>query len=145
MISEMERAALDKFLECKPLVSEIRYKGPYGKREASLNGYVEFSCPDVRDAALKALGKDASITARGTKASIKPAKTRVDAHRDAMFNIAASHVKENAAAHGKTVEIVKGNERCVKVNGVVAFQQASRKSFECGTYAEPFADLSLPD
>ena len=57
------------------MVCEIPYKGPYGKREATLNGYVEFSCPDVRDAALKALGKDAAITVNGTKVSIKPANT----------------------------------------------------------------------
>ena len=81
----------------------------------------------------------------GTKVSIKPAKTRVDAHRDAMLNIAANHVKGHAASIGQTIEIVKGNERCVKVNGVVAFQQASRKSFEGGTYAEPFTDLLLPE
>ena len=93
MIGEMERAAQEKLQECKPVVSEIRFRGPYGKREATLNGYIEFSCPDVRDAALKALGKDASITVNGTKVSIKPAKTRVDAHRDAMLNIAANHVK----------------------------------------------------
>ena len=126
-------------------MSEIRFRGPYGKREATLNGYVEFSCPDVRNAALKALSKDASITVNGTTVSIKQAKARVDAHRDAMLNIAASHVKGHAAALGKTVEIVNGNERCVKVNGVVAFQQASRKSFECGAYAKPCADLSLPE
>ena len=60
-----------------------------------------------------------------------------------MLSIAANHVKGQAAALGKTVEIVKGNERCVKVNGVVAFQQASRKSFEGSTYAEPFTDLLL--
>ena len=145
MISEMERAAREKFPECKPVVCEIRYKGPYGKREATLNGYVEFSCPDVRDAALKALGKDAAITVNGTKVSIKPAKTRVDAHRDAMLTIAAGHVKGHAAANGKTVEIVKGNERCVKVNGVIAFQQAARKSSDGGTYAAPFTDLLLPE
>ena len=78
----------------------------------------------------------------GTKVSIKPAKTRVDAHRDAMLNIAANHVKGHAAELGKMVEIVKRNERCVKVNGVVSFQQASRKSLECGTYAAHVADLS---
>ena len=105
MIFTMERAVREKFPECKPLVCEIRYTGPYGKREATLNGYVEFSCPDVRDAALKTLGKDASITVNGTKVSIKPAKTRVDAHRDAMLNIAANHVKGHAASIGKTIEL----------------------------------------
>ena len=36
-----------------------------------LNSFVT----DVRDAALKALGKDAAITVNGTKVSIKPANT----------------------------------------------------------------------
>ena len=40
---------------------------------------------------------------------------------------------------------MKGNERCVNVTDVVAFQQASRKSLEGGTYAEPFTDLLLPE
>ena len=71
--------------------------------------------------------------------------TRVDAHRDAMLTIAAGRVKGHAAAIGKTVEIVKGNERCVKVNGVIAFQQAARKSSDGGTYAAPFTDLLLPE
>ena len=145
MIAEMERAARERFPECKPVVAEIRYKGPYGKRDATLNGYIEFSCPDVRDAALKALGKDASITVKGTRVSIKPAKTRLDAHRDAMLNMAAYRVKGHAAALGKSVEIIKANDRCVKVDGHVAFQQAARKNTDCGKFAAPFADLSLPE
>ena len=35
MIAEMECAARERFPECKPVVTEIRYKGPYGKREAT--------------------------------------------------------------------------------------------------------------
>ena len=145
MISEMERVSREKFADCKPSVTEIRYKGPYGKREATLNGYIEFSYPDVREAALKAFGKDASITVKGTKVSIKPAKTRIDAHRDAMLNMAADRIKAHAGAIGKTVEIKKGSDRCVKVDGNVAFQQAARKSNECGKFAAPFADISLPE
>ena len=145
MIAEMERVSREKFADCKPSVTEIRYKGPYGKREATLNGYIEFSCPDVREAALKALGKDASITFKGTKVSIKPAKTRIDAHRDAMLNMAADRIKAHAAAIGKSVEIKKGSDRCVKVDGDVAFQQAARKSNDCGKFAGPFADIALPE
>ena len=110
-----------------------------------MNGYIEFSCPDVRDAALKALEKDASNTFKGSKVNVKPAKTRIDSHRDAMLNIAGTRVKEHAAALGKTVEIVKGNERCVKVNGEIVFQQSSRKSNECSKFSKLFGDLLLPE
>ena len=127
MIAEMERISREKFADCKPSVTEIRYKGPYGKREATLNGYIEFSCPDVREAALKALGKDASITFKGTKVSIKPAKTRIDAHRDAMLNMAADRIKAHAAAIGKSVEIKKVSDRCVNVYGYVVFSTGGPK------------------
>ena len=70
-----------------------------------MNCYIEFSCPDVRDAALKALGKDASITFKGSKVNVKPAKTRIDSHRDAMLNVAATRVKEHAAALGKPLRL----------------------------------------
>ena len=62
-----------------------------------------------------------------------------------MLNIAANHAKEHAAADGMTVEIAKGDERYVKVNGVAAFQHASHKSLECGTDAGPVADRPLPE
>ena len=76
--------------------------------------------------------------------NVKHAKTRIASHRDAMLNIAATRVKEHAAAIGKTVEIVKGNERCVKVNGEIAFQQSALKSNECSKYSKLFDDLLLP-
>ena len=110
-----------------------------------MNGYIKLSCPDVRDAALNALGKDAFITLKGSKVNVKPAKTRIDSHRDAMLNIAAARVKDHAAALGKTVEIVKGNERCVKMNGEIAFKRSARKSNECNKYSMFFADLLFPE
>ena len=110
-----------------------------------MNCYIEFSCPDVRDAALKALGKDASITFKGSKVNVKPAKTRIDLHRDAMLNIAATRVNGHAAALGKTVEVAKGNERCVKVNGEIVFQQSSRKSNERSKFSRLFSNILLPE
>ena len=77
--------------------------------------------------------------------SIKPAKTRVDARRDAMLNMGADRIKAHAAAIGKSVEIMKGNDRCVKVDGDVAFQQAARKSNDCGKFAALFGDISLTE
>ena len=145
MIAEMARVSREKFADCKPSVTEIRYKGPYGKREATLNGYIEFSWPDVREAALKALGKDASFTFKGTKVSIKPAKTRIDAHRDAMLHMAADRIKAHAATIGKSVEIKKGTDQRVTIDGDVAFQHVARKNNDCGKFAVPFADISLPE
>ena len=49
--------------------------------------------PDIREAALKAFGKYADITFNGTKISIKPAETKIDAHRDAILDIAAHRIK----------------------------------------------------
>ena len=39
MIAELRRVAREIFTECKPMVAEVRYKGPYRKREATLNGH----------------------------------------------------------------------------------------------------------
>ena len=141
----MERVSRDKFPDCKQVITEIKYKGPYGKRETTLNGYISFSCPDGRDATLKALRKDVSIMFNVSKVNVKLAKTRINLHRDAMFHIAAIRVKEHAAALGKTVEIVKGNARCVKVNGEIVFQQSSRKSNECSKFSGLFVDRLRPD
>ena len=94
----MESDSREIFYDYNQFITEIRHRGPYVKREATLNGYIEFSCPDVRDAALKALGKYAFITFNGSKVNVKPANTRIDSHRDAMLNIAATRVKERAAA-----------------------------------------------
>ena len=105
MIVEMKRASRDFFFDFKQFITEIRYKGPYGKREATLNGYIEFSCPDVRDATLKALGKDASITFKGSKVNVKPAKTRIDSHRDAILNIAATRVRARCRTRKKPLRL----------------------------------------
>ena len=141
----MQSSPRERFPECKPVVAEICYKGSYGKRETTLNTYIELFCPDVQDATFQALGKHDSITVKGITVSIKPAKTRFDAHRDAMFNMAADRVKGHAAALGKTVEIIQGDDRCVKVDGHVAFQQAARENIDCGKFAAPFPDFSLPE
>ena len=93
MIAEMERESREKCPDCKPFITEITYKGTDGKRDATLNGYIEFSFPDVRDAQLKALVKNAFITFRGSKVNVKPVKTHIDSHRDAMPNSAAGRVK----------------------------------------------------
>ena len=80
----------------------------------------------------------------GTDVRIKPSKTELDKDRDNMLKKAAEEIKKHPAASGKTVETCLQNERCVKVNGVVAFQQAARKSSEVGAYSAPFTDLVLP-
>ena len=144
MINEMERASREKFAEYKPAATEIFYKGPRGKKVPTLNGYVEFSAPEVRDAVLQHLGKDPSIIVNGTHVSLKSAKTQNDGHRDYVLAEVARRVTGHASAQGKTVETLKGNDRRVKVNGVLAFQQGSRNSGEIGKYSAPFTDLELP-
>ena len=126
VIAEMKRAAREGFPECKPVVPDSRHTGTHGKREATLNACVEFWCPDVHDATFKALGKDASITVEDTNVRVKPAKTRVNAHR-AMRNMTAARVQGYAAALAPTVEIVKGNHQCVKVDGNVGFGRRRKR------------------
>ena len=145
IITEMEKFATQKLPLFKHLFAEIFYKGPRSKREPTNNGFLEFSSSDVRDAVLKHLGKDPTITVSGSKVDIRPSKTQADGHRDYVLREAASRVKAHAAAKGKSVETKKaGNDRCVKVDGAVAFQQASRKSTEISKYSAPFTDLELP-
>ncbi len=76
--------------------------------------------------------------------SIKPAKTKADGRRDYVLREAASRVKGHASARNKSVETKYGNERCVKVDGSVIFQQGSRKGREADKYAAPFSDLEVP-
>ena len=88
-------------------------------------------------------GSKAKITASGKDVKIKHGKTELDTVRDDTLRKAEGLIKAHPAALGKTVETLNGNERCVKVNGTVAFQQGSRRSGELGKSAEPFYDLQV--
>ena len=63
--------------------------------------------------------------------------------RDQALHSAETAIKKHAAALGKTVEKMMGKDRCVTVNGIVAFQQGSLQSGDTGDFMGPFSDLHM--
>ena len=140
---EMDNFAEKNFPDYKPIFSEVRFKGEYGKRAPGRNGYLEFSSKDVRDAALKALGKNAILKISGIEVAVKPAKTQEDWLRDDELREIGKLVKEHPSARGKSVETLLRKDRCVKVEGIVIYEQPKRGSKEPGKFADAFADLAV--
>ena len=71
------------------------------------------------------------------------AKTEVDSQRDQARYSAEAAIKKHSAVHGKAIEKMMGKNRCAKVDGIVVFQQSSRRSGELGTFIVPLSDLQL--
>ena len=58
-----------------------------------------------------------------------------------LLNIVINRVKQHAAAYRKFFEIIKSNDRCVKVNGRVAFQHAVRTVNDLGKFVAYVVDF----
>ena len=121
---------------------DVFYKKVDGKWEPTANGYMQFGHRNARDAVMELFGgKQAALSVGGHSVKIRYGKTELDNQRDQAIHSAETAIKKHSAAHGKAVEKMMGKDRCVKVDGVVAFQQGSRQSGELGAFIGPFADL----
>ena len=119
-------------------------KGGDGKWLPTSNGYMQFGHRNARDAVMAAFGgREASLSVGGHNVKIRHGKTEADGLRDQVLYSAETAIKKHAAAMGKTVEKMMGKDRCVKVNGIVAFQQGSRQSGDTGAFMGPFSDLDM--
>ncbi len=141
---EMDNYVEAKFPSYKPVFTEMYFKGEFGKKAPGRNGYAEFASRDVRDAALKILGKDPVLKVSGTDVNVKPAKTQRDWQRDNDLRDVSDKIKKHPSARGKSVEPRFGSERCVKVDGIVVYEQAKRGSAEPGKFAADFGDIQDP-
>ena len=107
-------------------------------------GYMQFGHRNARDAVMTCFGgRQASLSVGGHNVKIQHGKTEADTLRDQALHSAETAIKKHGAALGKTVEKMMGNERCVKVNGVIAFQQGSRQSLDIGVFMGLFANLRM--
>ena len=70
------------------------------------------------------------------------ARTELNGKRNTVLRKAAEAVKASSAAKDKTVETLFGNDRQVKVNGEVVFQQ--NKAGVSGYFLGAYSDLPLP-
>ena len=105
---------------------------------------MQFGHRNARDAVMELFGSNqAALSVGGHSVKIRYGKTEVDSQRDQAFYSAEAAIKKQSAAHGKAIEKTMGKDRCVKVDGIVAFQQGSRRSGELGTFIGPFSDLQL--
>ena len=119
-------------------------KGGDGKWLPTSNGYMQFGHRNARDAVMAAFGgREASLSVGGHNVKIRHGKTEADGLRDQVLYSAETAIKKHAAALGKTVEKMMGKDRCVKVNGIVAFQQGSRQSGDTCAFMGPFSDLDM--
>ena len=105
---------------------------------------MQFGHRNARDAVMTCFGgRQASLSVGGHNVKIRHGKTEADTLRDQALHSAETAIKKHGAALGKTVEKMMGNERCVKVNGVIAFQQGSRQSGDTCAVIGLFADLQM--
>lgn len=83
---------------------------------------MQFGNRNARDAVMASFGgRAASLSVGGHNVKIRHGKTEADGLRDQVLYSAETAIKKHAAALGKTVEKMMGKDRCVKVNGIVAF------------------------
>ena len=78
----------------------------------------------------------------GHKIVIKPCLSQAVRERIWALNAAYELVQKHPAAENKTVERKKDSDRCVTVDGVVAFDQTGKSG--TGFFTGPFANLVLP-
>ena len=108
------------------------------------NGYMQFDHRNARDAVMASFGsRQAPLSVGGHNVKIRDGKTEADSLRDQALHSAQTAIKKHGAALWKTVEKMMGNERCVKVNGVIAFQEGSRQSGDIGSFMTLFVDLQM--
>ena len=106
--------------------------------------YMQFGHRNARDAVMTCFGgRQTALSVGGHNVKIRHGKTEADTLRDQALHSAETAIKKHGAALGKTVEKMMGHERCVKVNGVIAFQQGSRQSGDIGAFIGLFADLQM--
>ena len=123
---------------------DVFYKQVRRKMVAHLDRLHAVRHRNARDAVMTCFGgRQASLSVGGHNVKIRHGKTEADTLRDQALHSAETAIKKHGAALGKTVKKMMGNERCVKVNGVIAFQQGSRQSGDIGAFISLFADLQM--
>ena len=94
-----------------------------------MNGYIKFGHRNARYAVMNLFcGNQASLKMGSQIVKIRYGKTAADSLRDQALYAAEAANKKHTASAGKSVEKMIGAERCVKVDGVIAFQKSSRRS-----------------
>ena len=118
------------------------YKGPLNAQTLTVSSYVSFSDRKTASAFLQAVkaGGRSEFTLGTGKVRVLPALTKLQKSQRWALDKAASLLR--GAAGSQRVEVVTRGERCVKVGGVVAFEQG--KGVARGSFLAPFTHLSLP-
>ena len=151
-IREMRKFAESKIprdahgdLSYRIIYCDVFYKkGADGKWLPTSTGYMQFGHRNARDAVMTCFGgRQASLSVGGHNVKTRHGKTEADTLRDQALHSAETAIKKHGAALRKTMEKMMGNERCVKVNGVIAFQQGSRQSGDICAFIRLFVDLQM--
>ena len=115
--------------------------GPRGQKKLTPVVLVDFGTEKKAQDFVKKY-KNSGVSAAGCSLGVVHARTELNGKRNTVLRKAAEAVKASSAAKDKTVETLFGNDRQVKVNGEVVFQQ--NKAGVSGYFLGAYSDLPLP-